>query len=316
MARIAERCAVSPRGGSGAHAHKSPESLPVPFRESCGVLFRRSVRWRNSGAVHSRRGAPRGRGVGRGFPAPRKTMGRIAERCAVSPRGGSGAHAHKSPESLPVPFRESCGVLFRRSVRWRNSGAVHSRRGAPRGRGVGRGFPAPRKTMARIAERCALSPRGGSGAHAHKSPESLPVPFRESCGVLFRRGVRWRNSGAVHSRRGAPRGRGVGRGFPAPRKTMARIAERCALSPRGGSAAHAHKSPESLPVPFRESCGVLFPRGATSCAVPPAGKTVPQDRGPTDLPRRGPCPERIDCSGVSWPPFRRIPGSTRTPRRG
>ena len=60
-----------------------------------------------------------------------------------------------------------------------------------------------------------------------------------------------------------------------------------------------------------------FPHGGlTSCAVPPAGKTVPQDRGPTDLPHRGPCPERIDCSGVSWPPFRRIPGSTRTPCRG
>ena len=267
--------------------------------------------------VGSIRGAERrGGGAWGGVSPPHGRRWRGSRSDARYPPVGSAAHAHKSPESPPVPFRESCGVLFRRSVRWRNSGAVHSRRGAPRGRGVGRGFPAPRKTMARIAERCAVSPRGGSGAHAHKSPESPPVPFRESCGVLFRRSVRWRNSGAVHSRRGAPRGRGVGRGFPAPRKTMARIAERCAVSPRGGSGAHAHKSPESPPVPFRESCGVLSPRGLTSCAVPPAGKTVPQDRGPTDLPRRGPCPERIDCSGVSWPPFRRIPGSTRTPRRG
>ena len=183
-------------------------------------------------------------------------------------------------------------------------------------RGVGRGFPSPRKTMARIAERCAVSPRGGSAAHAHKSPESPHVPFRESCGVLFPRSVRWRNSGAVHSRRGAPRVRGVGRGFPSPRKTMARIAERCAVSPRGGSAAHAHKSPESLHVPFQESCGVLSPRGLTSCAVPPAGKTVPRDRGRPGIPRRGPGPERIGCSGVFWPPFRRIPGRTRTPCPG
>ena len=261
----------------------------------------------------SRRGAPRGRGVGRGFPptpsgAVHGRRWRGSRSDARYPPVGEAPRTRTSGRNrCPYRSRNRAGC-FPHGVCGGGT-LVRSIRGAERrGRGVGRGFPV------RGSRSDARYPPVGEAPRTRTS--SLPVPFQESCGVLSPRSVRWRNSGAVHSRRGAPRGRGVGRGFPAPRKTMARIAERCAVSPRGGSAAHAHKWPESLPVPFQESCGVLSPRGLISCAVPPAGQTVPRDRGRTGLPRRGPCPERIGCSGAFWPPFRRIPGRTRTPCPG
>ena len=71
------------------------------------------------------------------------------------------------------------------------------------------------------------------------------------------------NNGAFStgcSRRGAPRGRGVGRGFPSPRKKMARIAQRSAPSPRGGSAPHAYQlAPAARFV--REIVRGVFPKG-------------------------------------------------------
>ena len=235
-------------------------------------------RWRNSGPIHSRRAAPRGRGVGRGFPSPRKTMVRSAERFAPSPRGESAPHAHKSPESPHVPFRKSCGVLFPRGVnsRWWNPNVFRpkrndERRAATRFRRDGSLAEPPPGELGRVGFTTGCL----AGMDRRLSPHRENWAARVSPQAVNRR---WRNSGPIHSRRAAPRGRGVGRGFPSPRKTMVRSAERFAPSPRGESAPHAHKSPESPHVPFRKSCGVLFPRavqGGASRKETPGGTGAP-----------------------------------------
>ena len=70
----------------------------------------------------------------------------------------------------------------------------------------------------------------------------------------------WRYPSAARSAAGV----GCGEGFPSPRKTMARVAERCAPSSRGGWAPHSQPPPDLVRVPSRERCGALPPRATGS----------------------------------------------------
>ena len=167
-----------------------------------------------------RRGAPPGRGVGRGFPSPRESWGE------------SRSDSRRRPEGLAPRIRrmQGAGVLFRRVARCRGacpSGRFPSRRGlnaeiwrrgAPPGRGVGRGFPSPRERVGRIAKRFSTPPRGVSAPHPKNAGSrcafspggampgclplgEIPLPARTQCRDLAARSAA---------------GEGCGEGFPLP----------------------------------------------------------------------------------------------------
>ncbi len=155
---------VSPPHGKGwgesrSDSRRRPEGLAPRIRrmQGAGVLFRRVARCRGacpSGRFPSRRGlnaeiwrrgAPPGRGVGRGFPSPRERVGRIAKRFSTPPRGVSAPHPKNAGSrcafspggampgclplgEIPLPARTQCRDLAARSAA---------------GEGCGEGFPLP-----------------------------------------------------------------------------------------------------------------------------------------------------------------------------
>ena len=291
---------LAPTGRTG-RSRRSPgfhQRLLAPRirrMQGAGVLFRRVARCRGacpSGRFPSRRGlnaeiwrrgAPPGRGVGRGFPSPRERVGRIAKRFSTPPRGVSAPH----PKNAGSRCAFSPGGAMRgacpsgRFPSRRGLNAEIWRRGAPPGRGVGRGFPSPRERVGRIAKRFSTPPRG-------LAPR---IRRMQGAGVLFRRVARCRGacpSGRFPSRRGlnaeiwrrgAPPGRGVGKGFPSPRERVGRIAKRFSTPPRGVSAPHAKNAGSrcafspggampgclplgEIPLPARTQCRDLAARSA------------------------------------------------------
>ena len=101
LARLVSRAPRPSRRSRGFH-HRllAPR---IQRMQGAGVLFRRVARSgclplgeipsrRGLNAEIWRRGAPPGRGVGRGFPSPRERVGRIAKRFSTPPRGVSAPH--------------------------------------------------------------------------------------------------------------------------------------------------------------------------------------------------------------------------------
>ena len=139
--RRVARCGVlAPRGDS------------LPARPQCRDLAARSAA---------------GEGCGEGFPLPTGKGGENREAILDAAPGG------KRPAS------EECREQVCFFAEWRDAGCLPLgeipsrrglnaeiwRRGAPPGRGVGRGFPSPQERVGRIAKRFSTPPRGGSAPH-------------------------------------------------------------------------------------------------------------------------------------------------------
>ena len=151
--------------------------------------------------------------MGRGFPSPRKkdsadraaihAVTRWGKRPARGPTGAFGANRQgNSAGSFPHGVG---GELSPRAAR----------RGAPRGRGVGRGFPSPRKRTAGIAKRSTLSPGGGSAPHA----DQLAPSARIVRGIVRGASPTGLAGSFPHGLRGAERrGGGVWGGVSPPRE--------------------------------------------------------------------------------------------------
>ena len=181
---------------------------------------------------------------------------------------------------------------------------------------MGRGLPSPRRRWRGSRSDARYPPVGKAPRTRTNRRNRCPYRSRNRAGC-FSHGVCGGET-LVRSIRGAERrGGGAWGGVSPPHGRRWRGSRSDARYPPVGEAPRTRTSRRNR-CPYRSGNRAgCFPHGGlTSCAVPPAGQTVPRDRGRTGLPRRGPCPERIGCSGVSWPPFRRIPGSTRTPCRG
>ena len=155
LTRLVSRAPLRARRSPGFH-HRllAPR---IRRMQGAGVLFRRVARCRGacpSGRFPSRRGlnaeiwrrgAPPGRGVGRGFPSPQERVGRIAKRFSTPPRGVSAPHPKNAGSrcafspggampgclplgEIPLPARTQCRDLAARSAA---------------GEGCGEGFPLP-----------------------------------------------------------------------------------------------------------------------------------------------------------------------------
>ena len=218
----------SPRG------RETPSEPAFPqYRK--GMILPKGTAADGAEALRFRGAERRGGGAGGGVSPPHEERLRIAQRCAIVPRrkrpvrekrgGSAGSIARKRGTLSPPPRSSPC-----------RKPPPNSAARSAAGVGRGEGYPLPTKSDC-ASHSDAQSSRGESASFVKNA--AVPQALSPGNAGRFRRGrgVRRAESPLRIPRRGAPRGWGVGRGVPSPRKA---IAHRTAMRNRP-----AEKAPRS-----------------------------------------------------------------------